>query len=890
MEYLELKKFNLNFIETKTEAEEWKKIVLESDFNDTLKYLNFLRWQQYNIEDFEYTKKIIKFLMFSEIKEFLKTNPIINGEVEDLNLSIQEKVYTNLINIDNKQYLVKAILEDDFENIMIVDSISKDENLEEPLNEELASEYIESLKQLLIPMTMEELNTLWTNDNIKDCIEIVNGLLSEESDFNLNKALVEITINKIREDNTKVPFKRSDVNSIQKFGFITTPKNLAYELFEESQEYYNQIIDAKPGTKVNIYCDIVGEHQVSKTFKKLEKLIKNVNFELIKKTSLGIISNTVSGSFNVIKKENVLSNNTTKKEKKEIEKEGNINVMGLGKMNQETFLKTIKAACKSNERTKEKEYVKDDFMDNFKFSEKKYFSIFTPDQDYECDVLTNTILVFHGNEEDLELGEDILKYFVSDKYDNEVYSLLKKVFNIYDEEEGTWIIPNTKLEKVVRKLISVNSEIDIVEDGAGLFLKRFLNDKNFKKNLEPVMNLQIVKTLKTKKDVESFAKDSGTELYVQLGQMTVAVCEGVQRLFGKNHIMFDSDYKMIVCQYDNLDLYEASCYAIDNEYKSFYVIEDDKYQHYDAYCKETLVHIDNEAIVGETQQEENNLNKIENIITLNDQTIYQDGNVTVNMGIFQIQKEKKYNTIIDDIDGVFEEDYLFESETKTDIIISGTCLGDSQNAEVFITDDYTEFSISINGKKIISDIESDGFITINTVTDFIELNQNIEDGGLCFDEQPCGHYLIKNFTGKIKLNVKDEDGNNIASNKYDRFDYINHQLDSYCDISIDLDSKITPILLTDKLYDDLVNNLGSDFKLIECGEKITTEICVKHICEYFKNLDGEQNSSNFVKKQWKRISKSGSTDIKRKFQNKISGDIVYVLSIDTIITNIIKEN
>ena len=59
MEYLELKKFNLNFIETKTEAEEWKKIVLESDFNDTLKYLNFLRWQQYNIEDFEYTKKII---------------------------------------------------------------------------------------------------------------------------------------------------------------------------------------------------------------------------------------------------------------------------------------------------------------------------------------------------------------------------------------------------------------------------------------------------------------------------------------------------------------------------------------------------------------------------------------------------------------------------------------------------------------------------------------------------------------------------------------------------------------------------------------------------------------------------------------------------------------
>ena len=111
---------------------------------------------------------------------------------------------------------------------MIVDSISKDENLEEPLNEELASEYIESLKQLLIPMTMEELNTLWTNDNIKDCIEIVNGLLSEESDFNLNKALVEITINKIREDNTKVPFKRSDVNSIQKFGFITTPKKLKF--------------------------------------------------------------------------------------------------------------------------------------------------------------------------------------------------------------------------------------------------------------------------------------------------------------------------------------------------------------------------------------------------------------------------------------------------------------------------------------------------------------------------------------------------------------------------------------------------------------------------------------------------------------------------------------
>jgi hypothetical protein len=75
--------------------------------------------------------------------------------------------------------------------------------------------------------------------------------------------------------------------------------------------------------------------------------------------------------------------------------------------------------------------------------------------------------------------------------------------------------------------------------------------------------------------------------------------------------------------------------------------------------------------------------------------------------------------------------------------------------------------------------------------------------------------------------------------------------------------------------------------------KIETEDCVKAIVDYFYNQN-DRFSLNFGSltdaKSWKRLSKTGSgNSIKRTFQNKKTGDIVYVTSTETEILGI-SEN
>jgi len=68
--------------------------------------------------------------------------------------------------------------------------------------------------------------------------------------------------------------------------------------------------------------------------------------------------------------------------------------------------------------------------------------------------------------------------------------------------------------------------------------------------------------------------------------------------------------------------------------------------------------------------------------------------------------------------------------------------------------------------------------------------------------------------------------------------------------------------------------------------KIQTEDCVKAIVEYFENKGGDLTDA----KAWKRLSKTGSgNSIKRSFQNKKTGDVVYVMSTETEILSV-SEN
>jgi hypothetical protein len=596
MTYQELKQFDLNSIKSQEEADNFTKDILSLDDIDIIKYINFLRWQQYNSDDIKYISRIIKILSVDELKKINNENAeIITGDVEDLIIiqEVEKKEIENPIYIDGVVFTVKAILKDDFENVMIV---SPEIELvpEDALNMVLAEEFMHELKLLFIPMDIEELTNYGSNKNIQDSIECIEALKDEE-DSGFKKTMIEMLINKVREDNSKDPIVRTNIKPLQKYGFITYPKNYAYELYDEPQEYYNQIIEAKVGTKLNILCDIYGEDQISKTFTKTDLDIHPYNFELVKKTNLGIISNvSKEGIYNIIKKENVISNLFVKKQNNNPEKTGMVNVFGLGQMKQEDLLKSIKAASKSVSKVENniKEYTKDDFRDNFKFDEKWHFTV-TESKNYGD--ISRSTLIFNGSIDHLNVDEKG-NYKPCYDYVNQVYELLYTYFGVVEDMEGYWTIDNSMLERVIRKIISSGAICIIQKDTECSFLQKIIQDKKIDKINCPKMNMKIIKTIRTSKELKDFAKNTGTELYVQIGQNIVSVLEGTQRLYGPNHIVFDSNDKLIICQYDKLDLYEASCYAIENSYSIFYDIQKDKYQEYDAWYKEKMILMDDETV------------------------------------------------------------------------------------------------------------------------------------------------------------------------------------------------------------------------------------------------------------------------------------------------------
>jgi len=70
--------------------------------------------------------------------------------------------------------------------------------------------------------------------------------------------------------------------------------------------------------------------------------------------------------------------------------------------------------------------------------------------------------------------------------------------------------------------------------------------------------------------------------------------------------------------------------------------------------------------------------------------------------------------------------------------------------------------------------------------------------------------------------------------------------------------------------------------------KIQTSDCVQAIIEYFENKGNLAGDYHFLNsKMWKRLSKTGSgNSITRTFENKVTGDIVYVISSETEILSV----
>jgi len=223
MIYKEMKKIDLLSISSKEQALEIMHKILESKKEDILKYINYLRYHQFNSNDFKLIKKITNFLYFQDFQIIESENSNIDfGVNEEIVIENNDEIYLETdFFINGETYNCKAQLYDDYETILIA----------------------------------------------------------------------------MKED------------KYYKFGCIEKDQHTKYiyDLPEETDEYYKNIIDAKIKTKVNLLSAIYGEKFLRKTFIK-EKMNVDFNFIYVKKTTKGIMSNIVSGTYMILKEpENVLN-------------------------------------------------------------------------------------------------------------------------------------------------------------------------------------------------------------------------------------------------------------------------------------------------------------------------------------------------------------------------------------------------------------------------------------------------------------------------------------------------------------------------------------------------------------------------------------------------------
>jgi hypothetical protein len=101
-----------------------------------------------------------------------------------------------------------------------------------------------------------------------------------------------------------------------------------------------------------------------------------------------------------------------------------------------------------------------------------------------------------------------------------------------------------------------------------------------------------------------------------------------------------------------------------------------------------------------------------------------------------------------------KEKVLFSSNIPTDIVICGDIFNDKE--DFTITDDYYDFHVTINGKRILKyGSESNGFVSIVDLKTFMEDPESNIDG---FDENNFNYMgvdfiLVHNFIGDAKLRV-----------------------------------------------------------------------------------------------------------------------------------------
>lgn len=470
MKYDEMKKIDLKSISNKEDAEKNKNEILNSDENDILKYINYLRYTQFNgsIDDM---KCIVNFLAFKEFKELERNNSKIDfGDVEELYFDTKIVLRPeNSITIENDNFVVKAMLVDDYETVFIA------------------------------------------KDN---------------------------------EDKFK------------KFGFILDKDNIyfIYELITnkaETDEFFQNIIDAEIGTKINVLATYVGVDKTLKTFRKVE-IDADYKYVKAEKSSLGVITNVIGGTFITLKDpEKMISPQLNiKEEEKPTNSEDD-----LEKLDEE--LEVV------NDEEDKIDY--DNINEEFKFSDEYHFELIPFQDDLKI------ALNFNGKKSELTYDKN-KELFVKSEYEEEVYNFLTAKYNLIEDMEGVWFISNNRIDSIVRGLINAGAIVNInFKETESDFLTSF---ESVLKKIKDV-KIDFIKSFKTMNEIKAFAKEAGTEQYLQINQVNTAMLEGVKKLYDDTHVIFDSDSKLVICKVNNKDENELAKYGELYNFTRLYILIDD---------------------------------------------------------------------------------------------------------------------------------------------------------------------------------------------------------------------------------------------------------------------------------------------------------------------------
>jgi len=243
-------------------------------------------------------------MKYNELKEIDLTSFANRQEAKEMVEKIVEEADINDIvkYINYLRYL--SLNSDDFK---LMDKITKFLLFEDlaDIEREYSDVDFGDVKELILD-TVEEfnINTFKINDDEYNCV----AQLSDSYE-------------------TILIAKDSD-NNYAKFGIIdkedTPGYKYIYELEAETDDYYDKIVDAEIGTRINILSVIQGLNSFRKTFTK-DEIDIGYGFTKSRKTDKGILSNIISGTYLTLKApEKLLGIPEIKKEEKKVDKDGDM--------------------------------------------------------------------------------------------------------------------------------------------------------------------------------------------------------------------------------------------------------------------------------------------------------------------------------------------------------------------------------------------------------------------------------------------------------------------------------------------------------------------------------------------------------------------------------------